>query len=498
MRRMISFAIAAIMLLSMLNGCTGDIAEAEMEVYHTYNERDGEGTWTFGFGVQPIVAEGHEDGTDLYIAGYNSGWYASGYMDRRFIATYQNGQNWKDMPEDPDYSEARAIWMDAGAGGVLLIGIDCVGLSKTTVDGIRDRLFTLCSETGCISVNVFATHSHASADSLGLWGPLAVEGKNDDYMEALTEAAVKAAELAVANRRQGELRFGKIETEGMIYDSRDPQVYDPNLYQLRFAAADGGNGARLLFYGAHAESMRGDNTMLSRDFPGLMCDVVEMRTGDPAMFLPGAIGGLMYTNILTDGYFDAMENMELTGLEMARYALSIRPENETVIPAELSLARTLFTAPMDNPMYMYLKFLGILGNEVIEGESSTGYMVRTEMSILRLGELHIVMMPGEIFPELVSGKEYHYYGTEGENPTPLKDIAAEYGVENLLIIGLCNDELGYIVPPSDFLLNETMPYVEKTEDPTGENHYEETNSCGPETARVIADVFGSLLAALAE
>ena len=59
----------------------------------------------------------------------------------------------------------------------------------------------------------------------------------------------------------------------------------------------------------------------------------------------------------------------------------------------------------------------------------------------------------------------------------------------LLMLGLANDEIGYIVPPSDFLLNETLPYIEKTMDHKGENHYEETNSVGPLCAQAIADAF---------
>ena len=73
----------------------------------------------------------------------------------------------------------------------------------------------------------------------------------------------------------------------MYRDSRDPQVYDANLYQLRLQAEDGSAGVRMLFYGAHAESLRGSNSLLSRDFPGLLCDGVETATGDSAMFLPG-------------------------------------------------------------------------------------------------------------------------------------------------------------------------------------------------------------------
>ena len=49
---------------------------------------------------------------------------------------------------------------------------------------------------------------------------------------------------------------------------------------------------------------------------------------------------------------------------------------------------------------------------------------------------------------------------------------------SLIVIGLCNDEIWYIVPPSDFLVNEDYPYIQDRPDLTEENHYEETNSTG--------------------
>ena len=78
---------------------------------------------------------------------------------------------------------------------------------------------------------------------------------------------------------------------------------------------------------------------------------------------------------------------------------------------------------------------------------------------------------------------------DGVNPRPLMEIARENGIEEMILIGLCNDELGYIVPPSDFLLNEKAPYIERTHDYKGEDHYEETNSVGPKCAQCIADAF---------
>lgn len=75
-------------------------------------------------------------------------------------------------------------------------------------------------------------------------------------------------------------------------------------------------------------------------------------------------------------------------------------------------------------------------------------------------------------------------------------IAGEYGIDTLLIVGLANDEIGYIVPPSDFLLNEELPYLSRVVDYKGEDHYEETNSVGYHCADAIALAFREALDAL--
>ncbi len=465
-------------LLLLLTGCGSTEPLMASEVLHT---TEAASVWTYGYGIRPIIAPSHINGEELYISGYVSGEVNHGYLT-------VNGS--------PDYCEAKAVYMNAGDAGLLLVGIDCVALSRSTVNEIRNRLFEAAAEVGCTAIHVYATHTHAGPDTLGLWGPIGLDGKNEDYMNALVQAAVEAGQVALADTHTGELRFGEAATDGILFDSRDPQVYDKSLYQLRFTGEDG--GVRLLLYGAHAESLRGANRMLSRDFPGVMCDLVEEETGDPAMFLPGAIGGLLYTKELTTDGFDAEKNLHLTGEALAAYALSIQPENETVLSPSLSCATTEFTTPLENPLFLLYKFLGILGNDAEEGDSGTGYLVRSEMSLLRLGDLHIAMIPGEIFPELVWGGNYHTYGTGGENPTPLVEIAAGYGVEKLLILGMCDDELGYIVPPSDFLVHPDAPYLEKIKDTTGENHYEETNSTGPVTAHTIAETLEKLLGMLYE
>ena len=105
------------------------------------------------------------------------------------------------------------------------------------------------------------------------------------------------------------------------------------------------------------------------------------------------------------------------------------------------------------------------------------------------------MIPCELFPELAYGG----YLSEDEsaeglspdiNPEPLIEIADD---DHLLIFGLANDELGYVLPPNDFMLNEDTPYLDKAIDRFGRRHYEETNSMGPGTAEIIAENFRLLM-----
>lgn len=447
--------------------------------------------WSAGFGSAQIIPDNIKE-NPLYIAGYNQGWSVKTYIDNNALAVYEGIREGWGETEDPDYAQARAVYLDAGTGGVLIIGIDCVALSTNYVTRIRQELSDLAKKTGCVSVNVYATHSHALPDTLGLWGPVGMDGKDPAYMEKVVEAAVSAGTQAMSQIHKGQLRYGSVTTEDVLYDSRDPQVFDPDLHQIRFESEDG-FGIRMFLYAAHAESLRGANKFLSRDFPGVLCDLVTAQTGDHTMFLPGAIGGLLMTREFTTAY---RLNMQRTGRILADYALSITPEQETVLKPDMAIARTEFTCPLDNNAFLYYQFLGILQCNAEKGQSRTGYQVRSEMSLLKLDSLCIALIPGEIFPELVYGTEYGSASAENANPRPLLDTAGEFGVEKLLILGLANDELGYIVSPSDFLVNPENPYLDKIVDKTGENHYEETNSVGPEMASRISETLKKLLEAL--
>lgn len=460
MKRIISMLLLAVMTVQMLlvtSSCAGDD-----DSFFSLGV-----AWNMGFGSEKITIP-TDSKEPLYIAGYNNGYKTMGVIDTPC---------------------ANAVWMDTGVGGVLLIGIDCVGCSSGTVSEIREALSSFCRETNCVSVNVYSTHTHAGIDTLGLWGPVAVDGKNSDYMKNLVDASARAAKMAYADRSEGSLYYGSADTGDLLRDSREPAVYDPMIYQIRFDSADSeNNGIRLLSYSAHAESLRGNNRRISRDFPGALADNIKAECGDDVMYMPGAVGGLIMTRELTEPFL-AEKNMRETAKRLTDSVLSIT--EETKVSPELSCARTEMKIPLDNTFFFFGKFLGILDHKTSRGESETGYLIHSELGVLTLGEITLALVPGEIFPELVSG-----VGLCEGDPSPLCEIAGDYGREKLLVIGLSNDELGYIVTPSTYLLNDELPYIEGAIDERGENHYEETNSASISMASCVADAFERCLEAL--
>ncbi len=410
--------------------------------------RAEEGGWVVGFAARDLTY-GPMD--EYHIAGYRNGVSPTGVLDPQRVS---------------------ALWLQAGGTSALLVVVDCVGLSGGMVGEIRDRLAAFRAETGCGAVHVIATHTHAGVDTLGLWGPVGVDGRNGTFQEQIPMLAEEAARAAWQDRKNGELLYSVTPTTGLQRDSRAPQVYDPNLYQLRFVPQDGGRGVRILNYAAHAEALRGANRLISRDYPGAMADIILRETGDETLYLPGAVGGLIMTKEFT--LLGAEENLRITGEKLAAHALA--PAAERSLPARLGLSTVAFTTPLENTLFIWYKFLGVLDSRVSGGPGS--YTLTTELSLIRLGDLTAALLPGEIFPELISGTGHP------KDPQPLREIAAECGADELLIIGLANDEIGYILPPSAFAVDENYPYVQ-----SAPGHYEETNSVGPRCALDLAEAF---------
>ncbi|MCA9682713.1 MAG: hypothetical protein KC457_10990, partial [Myxococcales bacterium] len=256
-----------------------------------------------------------------------------------------------------------------------------------------------------------------------------------------------------------------------------------------------------------------ENTLYSGDYVHALRKTVEEGSqwqtapskpglGGRAVFFSGALGGMMTPlgiqttspdgDVWNTGQFEKADTIgQLVG-EVAIDAVA----NGQVIPnPRLQFATQTFLVEVINDGFKLLFMAGVFEREVIEMDNKQ--YVRTEMGVLELGPLRMLSVPGELLPELAVGgyDGSQMFTTEVElikadNPNPpalaqapvgpyLKQVIAS---DYTWIIGLGNDELGYIIPEYDFMLG-FPPYISEAEG----DHYEETNSIGPHIAGLVDD-----------
>ena len=453
------------------------------------------------------IAEPPEDGvfdyapkaiSDRFTAGFGKAVMIPDDVMKKtyFIAGYRENNPAKGVI-DPQY--AHALWLDdnSGRGGHLFISLDIVGLLNKDVCILKNALKAFIKTTGCRSVTVLCTHNHAGIDTMGIWGRLPRTGKNKKFMTILYNAAITASVAAFRDRRKGRLYLGRIEVPDMQEDIRTPEVYSKTLTRLRFVPDDGTREIYLLNFAAHSESLQGCNSLISADFPCYLREHIRAKTGAETFYCVGAIGGMISMKIEDEDRLRAenrlLESTRNIGCRLADYATAITDESE--LEPRISFIRQEFYCPVDNPVLTIASKIGILNAEPYKLPYSNRNALKTELSYFEIGSLNILTLPCELFPELayggyLSAAESATGDPPEINPPPLTAVAED---EDLLIFGLANDELGYVIPPNDFMLNEAAPYLDKGIDRLGRRHYEETNSLGPETAGCIAEALARIM-----
>ena len=433
--------------------------------------------FTAGFGKAVMLPDDIKT-KKYYIAGYGENNPAKGVID-------------------PQY--AHALWLDdnSGKGGHLFVSLDIVGLLNKDVNALKKALGEFKEITGCQTITIMSTHNHAGIDTMGIWGKLPHTGKDRKFMTILFNAVITAASAAYRDRREGKLYHGTIEVPDMQEDIRTPEVYSKTLTRLRFVPNDGTREIYFLNFASHSESLQGCNSLISADFPCYLREKIRNETGAETIYGVGAIGGMISMEIEDeDGLRRENRLLESTrsiGYKLADYALSIKKEKK--LEPRISYIRQEFYVPVENPVLTIACQIGLLNADAYKIPYSDKKALKSEISYFEIDELKILMIPCELFPELAYGG----YLSEDEsaeglsldiNPEPLIEIADD---DDLLIFGLANDELGYVLPPNDFMLNDDTPYLDKAIDRFGRRHYEETNSMGPGTAEIIAENFRILM-----
>jgi hypothetical protein len=431
--------------------------------------------WLVGFDKQIITPQDWQK-TPYYLAGYDRGVRATGVLDDIYVRSVFLKDSFSD-------------------GGVVLAVIDCVGICNKDINEIRTEVKKKLNTNSEISINVMATHVHASPDTQGLWGKGIKCGINKNHMKRLKSISVECILNSINNIKPGNLFFGKVLTENMILDNRLPFVHDDHLVRIRFVPDDNSPDLYILNIGCHPELLGDKNTKISADWPAYCGKTIYEATGAEFVYFQGANGAITSEGLseVYEGKLSSEPTMKAYGKKMGEYALSVK--NESSIDVEISIRCVERILPVVNKTFTFASKLRLVKNDVIKVDAlNYKRAVKTEVSLLTIGNIKVLLVPGELFPELALGEFFPAGESATGNDYEYKTLYDMMGEGEKLIFGLANDEIGYIIPDNDFYISEKNPYAfwAIPNDKHGRAHYEETTCSGPFAAEMMREAVEQL------
>lgn len=381
----------------------------------------------------------------------------------------------------------RAVVLDdnSGRGASAFAWIDGIGFMNADIKDIREKLADITGNGKLISIDVGSTHAHSAVDTQGLWGNIPKSGRNQEYIDSVVQKTADAIREAYNNRSEGTLYYSSKACPSMFYDGRNPYSIDDKIHLFRFVPnADGKKEIYIANFGAHPINLGWSNTEISGDFPYYIEKEVTTEKNADFIFIQGAIGGAIHADMGPQNGIPedltSFEKMKEYSNVVADILYELAEKGEVVEPV-LNVKHAQVDFEVNNFIFLLVASADLC-NVTPFKEDGKVYL-SSEIGYVEIGKnIKIVEAPGEALPELVYGGFYSadeaYNGTE----YPYEGIATCFDEDDeVLVFGLCNDAVGYIVPDNDYSSSGD------------EGHYEETVSTGSKSATAFSKAFFELL-----
>jgi hypothetical protein len=427
----------------------------------------------------------------------------NGKFDAYWLAGFQNLRPANGIHDD---IWTRAVAIDDGKTRLVMVGIDLIGFGHDDTIAVRNLL---PKETNITYSIICASHTHAAPDFIGLWGEENKPGINPEFKQDVYAKTAQAIEQAVKNLRPAKLKFAIDENgaKNLVMDTRKPEVFDNAIKIMQ--AIDSETNATLgvlVVWGNHPETTWKQNLSITADFvhywrEGLEKGVyqgersIAKGLGGTAVFINGAIGGLMTTppqlavkDPTSDRIFfnPSFEKAAAEGKTLAILtlnALNNADRSATIEKASIKLKANSFEIPVENPLFRMATYMGVLDRSY----SSPG-KIRTEVAVFTIGNTMFLTTPGEIYPEIIYGGITAPPGQDfNVKPQEIPPLITLMKGKYNFILGLANDQIGYIIPQSEW--DKEPPHIDNMQEQYGESF-----SVGFQTAPIIHRESQKLLA----
>ncbi len=481
--------------------------------------------WSLGFGKESLVPANLIDGTKKY--------YTGGYFTQKVSGVY-----------DDQKAVAIALNDGSGRGTTVFASIDGIGVANSDVRAIRSAVEQKLKANGISSdinaVNINATHCHTVIDTQGIGLDLllkilmsffggAKRSIDHEFLEIMIDRTADAIVEAYMNMETGSLYYfetagmGKDEANGLYSEDEYPYLVNKRYYmegyQHCFACfkfvPDSKDSVGTIFanIGAHPTVVDETTKLLSADFPAFMEEKIN-GAGMNFMFIQGAqapvsvnkwaeipepVASEVDAKIAADPVAGDYKTAILLGYEYAKLILEGQSKAKEVEPI-LNVRMTEYAVKLETGLFGYGATEGFIGTTTVKDSSSkTGYSIITEAGYIEIGsDIVLLTAPGEIVPQLIYGNvvsaEDSYKGTAWTYEATANLVPQG---KTVLVMGLCNDAIGYILPDNDYAHFITdviwdMDGAEKLFGPY-HRHYEEMLSAGSTAGSATVSALNELV-----
>jgi neutral ceramidase len=293
-------------------------------------------------------------------------------------------------------------------------------------------------------------------------------------VEAISSAIAGGLQVAAGNRARARVGFGSERVDGFTrnrrwrYDNQarltagETPAANPILSVLRVDSDDGKCRALLVHFATHPTLLGASNMLISAEWPGVLQQELETAfPGAVALYCNGAEGDQSPADAKGDGEFERVKDI---GTRLAKRAQVVARTIETKLDQPIGIVRITPDLPpigfspgaLNGP---YKSF---------EPLARAALPRQAEIQVMRIGDTALAELPGEPICEV---------GLDAQNQ-------AATAFKNVLIIGLANDYLGYIVSEKEYH--------------HGGYEVDERSYYGPQLGRLLASKAGDAARKLAE
>jgi len=392
MKRNKGLIIAGILAVGVFFGCSEKYITS-MEPAHIEKESDGE-RWKAGVAIKDITPQ-----KAVYLAGFQSGRVSKGAHDPL---------------------SARCFVLSNGKTSVGLVSMDLIGMLGPDIAAIKRGVPALAPEHIIVSF----THTHSGPDTTGLWGFGPMSGRDSRYMQETINSAAVCLNNAMLDMQDITLHLGATTVQYSSF-KHDLTIPDPAFTVMRGTRIRDGKEETLFTlvnYAVHPTIMR--TNYITADFVGSFYERVQELGGGMGIFMNGTqghVGPAIKRNGNDDwpaadrfGRMIADTAMGLHTVPSSDYTLAVRDD--------------VLRAPLANFGFRAAAFI----HKVPDPREGDDHTIPLELTYVRLGELTLLTIPGEAFPNI--GKDLR------------RDVHAPFE----MLCGLCNGAYGYIMYQPDY------------------------------------------------